>query len=229
LPRLGSRVRVPFLAQFTENPDRSRDFSFQAWMVELVDTPDLKSCGHLLVRVQVPLQVQNQCGCEREREAYHTDFPSKLKLLLFFYPNKVTLNLIQGLLTHLTIITRHSRLDPESDGAWASRTPIRFEMPNQVRHDASIRSAEQDNDWKKVETLPCPSERSEETNRPKKDASLHTAGQGGESENAETLRNRLDLQLKIYDLQLRKSAPRFSAKASPSPPPAAARRCRRGR
>ena len=30
----------------------------QARMVELVDTPDLKSCDHLVVRVQVPLRVQ---------------------------------------------------------------------------------------------------------------------------------------------------------------------------
>lgn len=43
----------------------SRDYFFKstrsarnARMVELVDTPDLKSCDHLVVRVQVPLRVQ---------------------------------------------------------------------------------------------------------------------------------------------------------------------------
>jgi hypothetical protein len=30
-------------------------------VVELVDTPDLKSCGRMPVRVQVPPRVQKQC------------------------------------------------------------------------------------------------------------------------------------------------------------------------
>ena len=47
-----------------------------ARMVELVDTPDLKSCALWGVRVQVPLRVQNQSENESESEDSCSDFSS---------------------------------------------------------------------------------------------------------------------------------------------------------
>ncbi len=68
----------------------------------------------------------------------------------------------------------HTELDSESDGAWASRTPLRFEMPNQVRHDTSLRSARHK---EKADRSLCPSERSEESKKPIRVALLRSAGQ----------------------------------------------------
>jgi hypothetical protein len=45
-------------------------------VVELVDTPDLKSCAHLGVRVQVPPRVQKQNEKQNDNEASCSVFSS---------------------------------------------------------------------------------------------------------------------------------------------------------
>ena len=53
LPRSGSRVRAPFFAQ-KKTLELTSIIFFDALVVELVDTQDLKSCASFGVRVQVP-------------------------------------------------------------------------------------------------------------------------------------------------------------------------------
>ena len=48
-------------------------------MVELVDTPDLKSCGHLPVRVQVPLRVRKVVDNQWINESLSDYCPTKGK------------------------------------------------------------------------------------------------------------------------------------------------------